>query len=46
MRRFIGFLFVLSLIASVGLVIYVYLVDLPPPTRVVETPAVGVGFSD
>ena len=46
MRRFLGFLFILGLIAMVGLIIYVYLVDLPPPVRVVETPAVGVGFSD
>ncbi|MEM7543904.1 MAG: hypothetical protein AAF367_00055 [Pseudomonadota bacterium] len=46
MRRFIGFLFILALIMGVALVVYVYLVDLPPQTQVVETPAVGVGFAD
>ena len=46
MRRFLGLLFFLALIAMIGLVVYVYVADLPPPTREVETPAVGVGFSD
>lgn len=46
MRRFIGFLFVLALILGVALMVYVYIVDLPPDTELVETPAVGVGFSD
>lgn len=46
MRRFIGLLFILALLAGVGLVIYAYVADLPAPVKVVETPAVGVGFSD
>ncbi len=46
MRRFIGFLFILAIIAAVGFVVYAYLADLPAPTETVETPAVGVGFAD
>lgn len=46
MRRLIGFLFILLLLAAVGLVGYAYLVDIPAPTRTVETPAVGVGFGE
>lgn len=46
MRRAFGFLIILILLAGVGLTIYAYVADLTPPTRVVEAPAVGVGFSD
>lgn len=46
MRRFIGFLFILCLIVGAGLVVYAYVADLPPPVATIETPAVGVGFSD
>lgn len=44
MRRLIGFLFLLLIGLAIGLTIYAYVADLPPPTRVIETPAVGVGF--
>ncbi|MEM7525460.1 MAG: hypothetical protein AAF360_17235 [Pseudomonadota bacterium] len=46
MRRVIGFLFILAVIAALGLVIYAYVADLSAPSKVVETPAVGVGFTD
>ena len=46
MRRFIGFLFISLLVVGVGFVVYAYVADLPAPVRVVETPAVGVGFSE
>ena len=46
MRRLIGILFILVVIAAIGLTGYAYLADLPAPKEVVQTPAVGVGFSD
>lgn len=46
MRRLFAFLFILALIAAVGLVIYAYVADLPAPLREVKTPAAGVGFGD
>lgn len=46
MRRFLSFLVLLALLASAALVVYAYIADLTPPTQVVETPAVGVGFSE
>ncbi|MEM8753047.1 MAG: hypothetical protein AAGF90_08730 [Pseudomonadota bacterium] len=46
MRRFLSFVFLLGLFASAALVVYAYTADLSPHTRLVETPAVGVGFSE
>ncbi|MEO1613339.1 MAG: hypothetical protein AAFU55_13455 [Pseudomonadota bacterium] len=46
MRRFIGFLFILVLLAVVGFLIYALIADLPAPVSAVETPTVGVGFDD
>lgn len=46
MRRFIFFLFILIVIAAIGLTVYAYVADLPAPKETVETPAVGVGFGD
>lgn len=44
MRRLIGFLFILTLFAGAGLVVYAYVGDLTAQKRAVEAPAVGVGF--
>jgi hypothetical protein len=46
MRRFLAAIFILILLAVVGLVVYSYVADLPSPTTEVETPATGVGFGD
>lgn len=46
MRRLIGILFILVVIAAIGLTVYAYVADLPSPNEPVETPAVGVGFDD
>lgn len=46
MRRFLAVLFILILLAAVGLVVYSYVADLTPPTSEIETPATGVGFGD
>lgn len=44
MRRAIFFIFVLVLIALIGLTVYAYVTDLPAPQAVVTKPATGVGF--
>ncbi|MFN3262700.1 MAG: hypothetical protein ACE37J_19295 [Pikeienuella sp.] len=44
MRRLIGLLLGLALLAAAGLVGYAYLGDLSSPVRPVEAPASGVGF--
>ena len=44
MRRVIGFLFLLALLAGAALVGYAYLGDLSAPVRSIETPAPGLGF--
>ena len=44
MRRFLAILIFLALAVFVGLVVYGYVADLPPPLEPVETPAAGVGF--
>ena len=43
-RRIISFLFILAVLAGLGLVVYAYVSDLPAPLTTVETPAAGVGF--
>lgn len=43
-RRIISFLFILAVLAGLGLVVYAYVSDLPAPLITVETPAAGVGF--
>lgn len=43
-RRIITFLFILALLAGLGLVVYAYISDLPAPIGAVESPAAGVGF--
>ncbi|WP_340107931.1 hypothetical protein [Pikeienuella sp. HZG-20] len=45
-RRLIGFLFILLVLAAVALIGYAYFVDLPAVTGQIETPATGVGFGD
>lgn len=44
MRRAIFFLFILALIAVIGLTVYAYIADLPAPQTEVSKPATGVGF--
>ena len=44
MRRLMGFLLLVALLAAAGLVGYAYLGDLSAPVRAVESPASGVGF--
>ena len=46
MRRFIGFLFILIILAAIGFAIYANVADLPAPLSAVETPAAGVGFGE
>lgn len=46
MRRFIGILFILIVVAAIGFTIYALLADLPAPADVIETPATGVGFGE
>jgi len=44
-RQIITFLFILALLAGLGLVVYAYISDLPAPIGAVEAPAAGVGFN-
>jgi hypothetical protein len=44
MRRAIFFLFILALIALIGLTVYSYIADLPAPQTEVSKPASGIGF--
>ncbi|MGB0412134.1 MAG: hypothetical protein ACPGFA_11140 [Pikeienuella sp.] len=44
MRRAIFILFILALIALIGLTVYAYIADLPAPSSEVTKPATGVGF--
>lgn len=46
MRRFIGFLFILIIIAVIGFVVYASIAELPAPLGAIEAPAVGVGFDN
>lgn len=46
MRRVFISLIFLILLAGVGMAVYGYVADLPPPTETVEKPAAGVGFSE
>ena len=45
-RRIITFLFILALLAGLGLIVYAYISDLPAPISAVEKPAAGVGFDE
>ena len=44
MRRAIFFLFILAVMALIGLTVYAYVTDLPAPQAEVVKPANGVGF--